>query len=95
MVSGLVSFTLGLGFAEDKSIAWVEGLAIFLAVMVVLNVQAGTDYSKAKTFKRQQVEIENLETVFVFRNQGQCFAVNPKEVSVSSWRILGFVMCSV
>ncbi|KAH9249888.1 hypothetical protein BASA81_012379 [Batrachochytrium salamandrivorans] len=82
MVAGIVSFALGLGFEEDKSTAWIEGLAIFVAVLVVLNIQAGTDYSKAYTFRRQQIELENKESVFVFRNQGQCMEINPKEIVV-------------
>jgi len=81
LAAALVSFVLGVGFEEDKSVAWIEGLAICLAVVLVLNVQAFTDYSKAATFRRQQLELENQEQLYVIRS-GEIVKMHPRELVV-------------
>ena len=43
---------LALGTAFDPSEGWHDGLGIFLAVVIVLSVTAGNDYSKDKKFKK-------------------------------------------
>jgi Ca2+ transporting ATPase len=81
IAAAIVSFVLGVGFEEDKSVAWIEGLAIILAVLLVLNVQAGTDYSKALTFRKQQLELESNEQLFVIRG-GEIVKMHPGELVV-------------
>lgn len=53
LVSAVISLILGLGVEKDFDHGWIEGVSILLSVAVVLNVQAGTDYSKAAEFRRQ------------------------------------------
>ncbi|KAI8908577.1 hypothetical protein EDD86DRAFT_227293 [Gorgonomyces haynaldii] len=43
---------LGLGTATCPSTGWTEGLAIVIAVFIVLGVTAGNDYSKDRKFKK-------------------------------------------
>lgn len=44
---------------------WIEGLSILVSVLVVINVQAGTDYSKAKEFRRQVRGSDPLRAVLI------------------------------
>jgi magnesium-transporting ATPase (P-type) len=83
LAAAVISLVLGLGFEQDKSTAWVEGAAILLAVVVVVNVQAGTDYSKSLTFRKQQLELENSQEVYVLRgSSGQPVKIHPRELVV-------------
>ncbi|XP_055388508.1 plasma membrane calcium-transporting ATPase 2-like [Condylostylus longicornis] len=50
MAAGIVSLILGLVFGERKEIEWIEGAAIFLAVVIVLLVTAGNDWMKERQF---------------------------------------------
>lgn len=83
LAAAAVSFILGLGFAPpgEATIAWIEGFVILLAVALVLNVQAGTDYTKAWTFRRQQMDLDDAESLYVVRG-GELCKVNPKELVV-------------
>ena len=49
-----VSIILEVSTAADdkKSIAWIDGFAIFLAVCFCSTVQAGNDYQKEKQFQK-------------------------------------------
>jgi len=81
IAAAVVSLILGLAFDENKSIAWVEGAAILLVVVIVLNVQAGTDYSKTATFRKQQLELENGKKVIAMRG-GKEVEMHPNELVV-------------
>jgi Ca2+-transporting ATPase len=47
-----VTIILGLAIDGVSSKSWVEGVAILVAVVIVLTVTAGNDYSKDKKFKK-------------------------------------------
>jgi Ca2+ transporting ATPase len=88
VMSAIVSLILGLavphGDADPDSDAkyeWIEGVAILFTVCVVLNVQAGTDYSKSKQFRKQQLELESNKLVTVIRG-GKDLKVHPRELVV-------------
>ena len=48
LVSAFISTVINLATEEDKSIAWIEGAAIFLAVAICSLVAAVNDYQKEK-----------------------------------------------
>jgi len=50
-------------------------------VLVVLNVQAWTDYRTAATFRRQQLDLENGKEVYVLRG-GVLLKRHPRELVV-------------
>lgn len=50
LVSAFISTVINLATEEDKSIAWIEGAAIFLAVAICSLVAAVNDYQKEKQF---------------------------------------------
>jgi Ca2+-transporting ATPase len=43
---------LGLGTGIDPAVGWTEGVAIMVAVIIVLSVTAGNDWSKDRKFKK-------------------------------------------
>jgi len=55
IVCAFLSVTLGLAVEEDKELAWIDGAAILGAVVIVVVVAAGNDYSKEKKFRSLQV----------------------------------------
>ncbi len=85
IAAAVVSLILGLavphGENSDSSGEWIEGVAILVTVAIVLNVQAGTDYSKSKQFRKQQLELESSKAVAVIRG-GQSVTLHPRELVV-------------
>ncbi len=67
MIAGLVSLILGVTVEEDKSTAWIEGFAIFVAVIIVALVTAVNDYTKEQQFRGLQSKIECEHTFTVIR----------------------------
>lgn len=64
------AISLVLLVAEKPShrfVASIEGIAIFATVLVVLNLQASIEYTKAREFRRQQEELESDALVSVVR----------------------------
>lgn len=58
IVCAFLSVTLGLAVEEDKELAWIDGAAILGAVVIVVVVAAGNDYSKEKKFRALQVSLD-------------------------------------
>uniref|UniRef100_A0A915I7G9 P-type Ca(2+) transporter n=1 Tax=Romanomermis culicivorax TaxID=13658 RepID=A0A915I7G9_ROMCU len=69
----ILSVTFGVtGHDESESEAsYIEGLAILLAVIVVVLVTAGNDYTKEKQFRGLQAKIEGEHKFAVIRNGEQ------------------------
>ena len=67
MIAGVVSLILGVTVEEDKSTAWIEGFAIFVAVIIVAFVTAINDYTKEQQFRGLQSKIEGEHTFSVIR----------------------------
>lgn len=59
----------------------IEGLAIFLTVFVVLNLQATIESTKAKEFRRQQLELESDASFDVVRDN-EIMQISPKDIVV-------------
>jgi len=53
---------------EEHNTEWIEGLAILLAVVIVVLVTAFNDWSKEKQFRGLQDRIEGEQTFSVIRN---------------------------
>ncbi|KAJ1448660.1 hypothetical protein M885DRAFT_538441 [Pelagophyceae sp. CCMP2097] len=60
---------------------WIEGFAIYVTVLIVLNLQASIEYSKAAEFRRQQLELDSDALVKVVRG-GAIVDISPKEIVV-------------
>ncbi|OEH79990.1 calcium-translocating p-type pmca-type protein [Cyclospora cayetanensis] len=52
MVAGFVMIVLGVTMGEHPEVEWVEGFAIWVAVMVVVSVTALNDWGKEKQFRK-------------------------------------------
>ena len=53
LVCAVISISFDLGFAEDnndRKTAWIEGTAIFFAVLIVASVGSWNDYKKEEEF---------------------------------------------
>ena len=79
--AAVVSLIIGMVFEEDKSTAWIEGTAILLSISLVFSVQAGTEYSKSISFRKQQESIDNAKQCNVIRG-GKTIKIHPKELVV-------------
>lgn len=53
----IISLIIGLFVEDPADLGWVEGLAILLSVIVVVNVDSGTNYKKNLSFAAQQAEM--------------------------------------
>ena len=59
-IASAVSLALGLSLGEDKSTGWIEGTAILVSVLVVVNVQATNDFLKDRQFQKLNKQVENI-----------------------------------
>lgn len=69
LAASMISITVNTIVEEDeRSTAWIEGFAIFVAVMACSLVQAINDYSKEKQFSKLNKMSDGRKTVSVFRD---------------------------
>eukprot|EP00697_Spironema_sp_BW2_P018022 gnl/Spiro4/9881_TR5238_c0_g1_i1.p1 gnl/Spiro4/9881_TR5238_c0_g1~~gnl/Spiro4/9881_TR5238_c0_g1_i1.p1 ORF type:complete len:1463 (+),score=469.28 gnl/Spiro4/9881_TR5238_c0_g1_i1:70-4458(+) len=52
MLCAAVDLVLSLSLEPDKSVAWIDGVAIFVAILIVLLVVATNDWKKDRQFAR-------------------------------------------
>eukprot|EP00201_Polytomella_parva_P009432 CAMPEP_0175050876 /NCGR_PEP_ID=MMETSP0052_2-20121109/7489_1 /TAXON_ID=51329 ORGANISM="Polytomella parva, Strain SAG 63-3" /NCGR_SAMPLE_ID=MMETSP0052_2 /ASSEMBLY_ACC=CAM_ASM_000194 /LENGTH=692 /DNA_ID=CAMNT_0016315101 /DNA_START=58 /DNA_END=2132 /DNA_ORIENTATION=+ len=82
-----VSTILGVAIPEERKKAdWIEGVAIWVALLLVISVSAGNDYQKDKQFRKLNAEKDNI-FVKVIRD-GQATLVLNHEVVVGDIYIL-------
>ena len=67
IVCAILSVSLGLAVEEDKELAWIDGAAILGAVVIVVVVAAGNDYSKEKKFRSLQVRAKCIDMLLSIR----------------------------
>jgi Ca2+-transporting ATPase len=60
LVGGTVSLILGAVFDREEQ-GWIEGLAIYLAIIIVVSVTAINDYAKEKKFRKAQDQQKDRE----------------------------------
>ncbi|CAD8110921.1 unnamed protein product [Paramecium sonneborni] len=70
LVASIVSIIIGVATADDdhRSLAWIEGFAIFIAVFVCCNVTAVNDYQKERQFQSLNQMADSRKTVTVWRD---------------------------
>lgn len=59
MVAALISIVLGATVEKDKDVAWIDGVAILAAVVIVVLVTAMNDWTKEKQFRGLQKKLES------------------------------------
>ena len=85
MAAAAVSFVIG--YIEDPEIGWVEGVAIFIAVMVCALVSAGNDYNKELQFRALEASSAQDQQVSVLR-KGEIEQINPSDLVVGDIMVL-------
>ena len=81
IVSGLISIILGSSLDEHKEYAWIEGFAIIIAVVVVVNVTAVNDMQKQRKFLDLQEQNRKIKSVDLLRD-GVWSSVHPNDLLV-------------
>jgi Ca2+ transporting ATPase len=66
---------------KEKNLEWIEGAAIFIAIIVVVFVTAFNDWRKEKQFRGLQDRIEKESNAAVIRN-GKVIQINIKDLVV-------------
>mmetsp|Transcript_25668 Transcript_25668/g.55526 ORF Transcript_25668/g.55526 Transcript_25668/m.55526 type:complete len:1103 (+) Transcript_25668:105-3413(+) len=79
--------SLVVGFLAHPEDGWIEGTAIFIAVILVSNISAGNDYSKQLQFKALEATSAEDERTSVLR-QGTIERVNPRDLVVGDILVL-------
>lgn len=82
IVCAIVSMTISMIFEEDnRAIAWIEGGAILLAVLLVSSVTAWNDYKKEEQFLKLTEFNDAKNIVTVIRN-GKQVQINFNDIKV-------------
>ena len=76
---------------EEENHGWIEGVAILIAVVIVVLVTAFNDWSKEKQFRGLQNRIEGEQTFNVIRSGGLAQQVQVGELVVGDIIQVGFV----
>ena len=69
-ILAFVSIVLQEAFAEDNKerlTAWIDGAAIFAAVLIVISVSSGNDWAKERQFRQLNKKLERSEPTTVIR----------------------------
>ena len=85
LAAAAVSLTVGL--IEDPINGYTEGIAIFVAVILVSMIGAGNDYSKQLQFQALEKSTANDELASVLRN-GKVERINPKYICIGDILVL-------
>ena len=67
IICALISVVLGVLFEEEKTVAWIEGVAILFTAAIVTLVTATNDFQKEKQFRALNAIVANVD-VNVIRN---------------------------
>ncbi|KAL1525202.1 hypothetical protein AB1Y20_020072 [Prymnesium parvum] len=70
-VMAAISLAAEMAFGHDKSVGWIDGVAIFVTVQIVVNVTASIDYSKQYLFAKLQDEVNASNKKVVIRDGKQ------------------------
>lgn len=69
IVASFVSIGISVGTESDqRSTAWIEGVAIFMAVLISSTVQACNDYQKERQFQKLNKVADDRKKVIIVRN---------------------------
>eukprot|EP00201_Polytomella_parva_P013237 CAMPEP_0175051854 /NCGR_PEP_ID=MMETSP0052_2-20121109/8038_1 /TAXON_ID=51329 ORGANISM="Polytomella parva, Strain SAG 63-3" /NCGR_SAMPLE_ID=MMETSP0052_2 /ASSEMBLY_ACC=CAM_ASM_000194 /LENGTH=685 /DNA_ID=CAMNT_0016316199 /DNA_START=75 /DNA_END=2128 /DNA_ORIENTATION=+ len=79
--AALVSTVLGLAITEERKKAdYIEGIAIWIALLIVISVSAGNDFQKDKQFRKLNAEREVIQVKVI--REGKIVLVENVEVVV-------------
>jgi len=78
LILGVLSITVEVTIGEDN---WLEGMAILISVIIVVNVTAGIDYSKQIAFKQLSKNLDDTNTKNILRN-GEIVMVTDADIVV-------------
>lgn len=84
MIAAAVSLVIEV--LHDPATGWIDGVAIFGAVILVSNISAGNDYNKQLQFRKLEASSADDDRCSVMRN-GTVVRLNPKEL------VVGDVVC--
>lgn len=59
VIAAVISIILGVTVEQRKEIAWIDGAAILVAVVIVVLVTAGNDWTKEQQFRDLQKKLES------------------------------------
>ena len=85
ILAAVVSLIVGL--VEEPEHGWTEGVAIFIAVILVSFISAGNDYSKQLQFRDLEQTTANDELSSVFRNK-RIERIHPREIVIGDIIVL-------
>ena len=70
MVASVVSIAIEVGTSDEshRNIAWIEGFAVMVAVMISAFVTAINDYQKEREFQKLNEETEKTKVGNIIRN---------------------------
>lgn len=68
MFAGIISIIINMIMEEHKELAWIEGFAIILAVVIVIVVTASNDLKKEREFQKLNEEAESGKVVTIIRD---------------------------
>ena len=69
VVAGIASIIINLILEEDeRATAWIEGVAILLAVAIVVFVTAWNDLKKEQEFQKLNEKAEQGKNITIIRN---------------------------
>mmetsp|Transcript_41844 Transcript_41844/g.48346 ORF Transcript_41844/g.48346 Transcript_41844/m.48346 type:complete len:138 (+) Transcript_41844:298-711(+) len=83
IVAAFISIIVSMIFAteDERSLAWVEGSAILVAVLVVTSVTAWNDYKKEEQFLKLNAYNDAQNNIIVLR-QGNHVEINFNDIQV-------------
>lgn len=93
IICSIISLILSLSFhaetevdeeyaaAQEPNVEWIEGVAILIAVMVVVLVTSFNDWSKEKQFRGLQSKIDSNQKISVIRD-GQIIEIPVQDILV-------------
>jgi len=68
IVCGVISIVINMIIEEDKSIAWIDGVGIMAAVVIVTLVSSFNDYQKEKQFRELNKKAEQNKQIQYLRD---------------------------
>ena len=92
LAAAAVSF--GIGYWQDPSSGWIDGAAIFIAVFLVSNIAAISDYSKQLQFLELEKTSEEDQRASVVRG-GLIERIRPQDIVVGDILVLQVSDCSL
>ncbi len=87
VLTASATVSLGIGIYENPSGGWIEGLSIYIAVLLVAIITSINNYTKDKQFKELEESCQRDERASVLRNS-RIERINPKEIVVGDIIIL-------